>query len=182
MHPAAVVFVSAVLAQAHAPRPAESWWRGGRGSRRGRRVDPGLGLTLGSRPSILPIATRDIAAGSGTPPTSLCTYPQTPPTAAWCATLVLQPPQRLRRPTTPVSPTARANAPGRRQQLESNAQSIVPAFNMPLCGGTKSVQRKLVLLYVPIAEPGEVGRIPKPLDQTDAQLTAATAHAARHRY
>lgn len=36
-------------------------WRSGRGSRRGRRVDPRLGLTLGSRPSILPIATRDIA-------------------------------------------------------------------------------------------------------------------------
>jgi hypothetical protein len=49
--------------------------------------------------------------------------------------------------TLAVSPT-RAHASLGRQPYKSTAESSLLVFTMPMCGGTKSVQRKLVLLYV----------------------------------
>lgn len=159
-------------------------WRSGRGSRRGRRVDPRLGLTLGSRPSILPIATRDIACRLWNASDLILHLSSHP--AGCCFVCDSCSPTSAPLTTTDnprVTHCARERPrPPTAARIESNHQPIVPASNMPLCGGTKSVQRKLVLLYVPIAERRGVGRISKPLDQADVRLTAAMAHAARHRY
>ena len=64
------------------------------------------------------------------------------------------------------------------------ADSSPPTFTMPMCGGTKSVQRKLVLLYVCFMRGGLF--IWATRRQCDVHLanrlsTAATAHAARLR-
>jgi hypothetical protein len=52
---------------------------------------------------------------------------------------------------------------------------------MPLCGGSKTVQRKLVLLYVYHDARDYAHAIPSSSIPADTQIIAATVLAARHR-
>ena len=94
---------------------------------------PRLGLTLGSRPSILRLAhryQRHCLAGSGTPPTSFCTYPHTPPAAAF--TRVCDPCSPTSAPlTTTDNPRVTHCARKRPPAADSSSSRIEPPTYRP---------------------------------------------------